>query len=473
MATIRLNTGNADWKGDANGVGFVGLYDASGNPIFKAQGDTYLPADGHMPIGGVNDGLYRPARVDRWGSLASGNFIPVHSLDVFTAVVPPTWLQTTATATITAATTTGVLLNAGASLTSGQGCNITPFNPIMKYNKAPILFRGRARLIKGNTNGQADIGLFTAQPAVATPANGFAFSYLADGTLKPVIYFSSAAVLTGANFAASIDSLRYYVWDILVDDDSIRFIVQDPTTNAIVTDQTLDIGSDASRLGQLPYLLPTFRVYNSAAVTGTATQMYVADCATGYLDIQAAKPWSHIMAQQGKGAIINPTVALAQLANWANSAAPASATLSNTAAGYTTLGGQFQFAAVAGAETDYALFGFTVPTGLKLNVTGIDIDTMNTGAAVATTATWLSWFADVDSPAITLAANSFRIPIGNQVFPIAAAIGAQATRLQAAFDAPLVTGSGRLFKVGLKMPLGTATASQVIRGTVTVKGYFD
>jgi len=49
------------------------------------------------------------------------------------------------------------------------------------------------------------------------------------------------------------------------------------------------------------------------------------------------------------------------LANYANSAAPASATLSNTAAGYTTLGGQFQFAAVAGAETDYALFAYTVP----------------------------------------------------------------------------------------------------------------
>ena len=52
--------------------------------------------------------------------------------------------------------------------------------------------------------------------------------------------------------------------------------------------------------------------------------------------------------------------------------------------------------------------------------------------------------------------------------PVVAGVGAYA-----AFDAPLVTGSGRLFKVGLKMPLGTATASQVIRGTVTVKGYFD
>lgn len=55
----------------------------------------------------------------------------------------------------------------------------------------------------------------------------------------------------------------------------------------------------------------------------------------------------------------------AQLENHTNSTAPTSATLSNTAAGYTTLGGRFQFAAVAGAATDYALFGFQVPAGSK------------------------------------------------------------------------------------------------------------
>jgi hypothetical protein len=128
---------------------------------------------------------------------------------------------------------------------------------------------------------------------------------------------------------------------------------------------------------------------------------------------------------------------------------------------------------VAGAETDYALFGFTVPTGVKLIVTGIRIDTLNTGAAVATTATWLSWFAAADAPAVTLATNTYRFPLGNQVFPIAAAIGAQAASITQSFNTPLVTHSGRFFHVGVKMPLGTATASQVIRGTVQIEGYFE
>jgi hypothetical protein len=41
-------------------------------------------------------------------------------------------------------------------------------------------------------------------------------------------------------------------------------------------------------------------------------------------------------------------------ANYANSAAPASASLANATAGYMTLGGKFQFAAVGGAATKYA-----------------------------------------------------------------------------------------------------------------------
>ena len=63
-----------------------------------------------------------------------------------------------------------------------------------------------------------------------------------------------------------------------------------------------------------------------------------------------------------------------------------SAVLSNTAAGYTTLGGQFQFAALVGAETDYALFAFQVPLAAagggnrNLVIRGVRIETFNMGA---------------------------------------------------------------------------------------------
>ena len=107
---------------------------------------------------------------------------------------------------------------------------------------------------------------------------------------------------------------------------------------------------------------------------------------------------------------------------------------------------------------------------------------MNTGAAVATTETWLQWAGAVGATAVSLAtADSAtagtraprRFMIGNQVFPIAAAIGAQATVLEKDWsNAPRVAEPGTFVHVIVKMPRGTATASQVVRGVVQIHGYW-
>jgi hypothetical protein len=179
-------------------------------------------------------------------------------------------------------------------------------------------------------------------------------------------------------------------------------------------------------------------------------------------------------AESGFGGDTVPTT-FAQAANYANSAVPANATLSNTAAGYTTLGGQFQWVAVGSAETDFALFGFTVPAPYSYVCTGIDIDTINLGAAVATTATVMQWFVSPDQTAISLAtATNRRTTLGIQTFAIGAAIGASTNSIIRDFaNAPLVTNPGRIIVIGVKMPVSTATASQLIRGVVAVKGFFS
>ena len=170
----------------------------------------------------------------------------------------------------------------------------------------------------------------------------------------------------------------------------------------------------------------------------------------------------------------------AQTANHANSTSPSSATLSNTAAGYTTLGGKFQFAAVAGAVTDYALFAYAVPSTHRLVVDSIGISTINTGAAVATSAHVLDWSISVNATAVSLATTDSgstfgprRIPLGLQTFLSGAAIGSQANDLFREFKSPLTIEPSRYFHVILQMPIATATGSQVIRGDVTVNGYFE
>lgn len=466
-----------DLEVDEFGAAFAALRDPAGNVIARKKNDAYGGTEYGLPIGGSNDGDFRPIRVDRSGGVASSKYRPAASYSLYTAALPPAWLAPSATFTVSHALATGTLLNAAATGAVSSHASLISMKPLTKMQRAPIFSRHRARLIKGSANGQADIGLSSSQaPAAAVLANGFVFLYGADGTLKPTVYQNSAVIAQGADFASLISAnpSKYYVWGVLLDDDSVTFICQDPSTGAIINEQTLQINDLDPRFGQSAYWFEHARTFvtSAAANAGLATQLYVADSQMGMLDIDEGKPWQDVMAGMGFGTVVNPTVALTQLANYANTAAPASAALSNTAAGYTTLGGQFQFAAVAGAETDYALFAFTVPTGVSLHVDSIGIHTWNSGAAVATTETLLQWFMG-DALAVTLATNSFRRTLGAQMFPIGAAIGAMATPVEKEFRTPFVVHGGRIFHIGLKMPRGTATASQIIRGVVDIGGYFE
>jgi hypothetical protein len=465
---LKVNTG---------GSGQVGIYDLAGNPLDKSKFDLSNPIDKFLPVGGVGNNIYRALKTDFLGGLASSKSMSVLNYQLFTAALPPTWTANLATMTVAHSVTSGTLLNASAIGTSATSAVISSFASIQKYQRSPIYSKTRARLIKGGNNGVAEIGGFssTQNPGIAINPNGVTFLFGIDGTLKPTVYGAGTTIAQGVDFAALINSANYYSWDIIVDYDGITFIVQDPSTGLIVNEQTLKMASGDPRVAYSPFFFSYSRVYVPTGLTnvGLATQVYISDISVSYLDIDNSKPWPHASAANGLSALINPTVALAQVANYTNNAAPISATLSNTTAGYTTLGGQFQFASIVGAETDYALFAFTVPTGLRLNVTGINIDTLNTGAAVATTANWLQWFLSADSVAATLASNTFRAALGNQVFPVGAAIGAQASQLNYVFSTPYVANSGRTFHIGFKMPFGTATPSQIIRGTVRVEGYFD
>jgi hypothetical protein len=223
-----------------------------------------------------------------------------------------------------------------------------------------------------------------------------------------------------------------------------------------------------------------FRVYNAGSAPASSPTLKL-----GQISVQQRNAnFSQALAQKlngfGRHAIQSPLTAFAQTANYANSAAPSSATLANNAAGYTTLGGQFQFAAVAGAETDYALFSFQVPATFQLVVDKIQISTFNMGAAVATTPTLLQWAVGINGTAVDLSTSdgvTTRAPrkqtLGVQSLPIGAVIGAAAQDIVwNSIDGELICEGGRYFTIILKMPVGTATASQIIRGTVGISGTF-
>lgn len=476
MGEIRLNGSGAIWEGGTNGEGYVGLVDAAGNPLTKTRNAVAAATDQFLPTAGLNDGTFRPQRVDRFGGTAIARYTTVSQLAFFTAALPPTWLAPVATHTITYSLSSGARLNAGASVAANGNAALIGMTPIFKADKNPLQYRWRARVeSKGGNNAQFEIGLGSTQaPASAALPFGFSWTYLADGALKPCLWVGGVTVASGDPIQSLIEIDRYYVWDVLVDDDAVTFVVQDPSTGLIVDEQTLSGQALDWIIGQQKYWFPFARTFvGGVAGTGAASQLFVASGWGGVLDNDTYMPFAEQQVAIGMGLVVNPTLALTQLENYANSAAPASATLSNTAVGYSNLGGQFQFVATAGAETDYALFGIAVPAGLQLIVKGVHIDTFNMGAISAGTPTQLQWFLGVDSLAATLATNTFRKALGTQTIPVGTAIGGSADRsIDSRFGSGYAVNPGRFVHIGLKMPVGTATASQIIRGVVSVDGHF-
>jgi hypothetical protein len=183
-------------------------------------------------------------------------------------------------------------------------------------------------------------------------------------------------------------------------------------------------------------------------------------------------------AAAGLNLIKDPSTGL-QSANYANSTGPTTATLSNTAAGYTTLGGLFQFSAPAGAETDYALFAYQVPTGYHLYVDSVSIETFIAGAKSSTSATVLQWALAANSSGVSLATGGanppIRFPVGVQSAPKSSDVGDTFTPGPVEFvpDIPVVVNPTYYFHVILRVPMGNATPNQILRGTVTVEGYFQ
>lgn len=378
------------------------------------------------------------------------------------------------------------VLNSGNSVTSGQGTQFSTY-AYFKLALSETLYidfsAQFAQLLQ--TNNVVEMGAFVAS-GVTAPLDGVLFRFNASGVAQGVVNIGGSE--TTVKLMADSETswvpapATSYHFLIAMHNDITQFWIDDVLVGEITTPAAF--GSPLLTMSA-PLCV---RIYNSGTVT-TAQRLEVSNISVTSGDVQPNRLWPTVMSVMGQASVNVPDgTAAGQTANYVDTAAPASATLSNTAAGYTTLGGQWQFAAVAGAETDYALFGYLNPAstaaipGKNLIIRGVRIEAVNTGAAVATTATLLQWGIGVGATGVSLATSESatagrraprRLTLGLQVFPIAAAIGVVAAPIDVNLDAPVVVEPGTYFHVILKMPLGTATASQIIRGTCFINGYFE
>ena len=440
-------------KAQAGYVGIAGFADDEGNV--------------RIPIGASSQGLLGTGSVQvdfEQGFAAS-------------AISPSVWSQFLTTMTVGIANNT-ITLNSGNSLSASAAARLVSYRQAKTPRGSDRIIAWRMMLPNLVTGAVTEIGAFAAT-GIASPTSGSFFRYGSDGTLRGVsISVTGAESTTEVIPTPSLNVAHDYV--IWIMSKSIVFQIDDVVVGSISLGNTAPspITSESS-----PFCA---RLYNASA-TSTAQQVYLHRCVGALYGGTYGYDRQFLAALGGdigyQGVVGAGT---GYLANWANSAAPASATLSNTTAGYTSLGGQFQFAAVSGSETDYALFAYQVPAqaatnqGRTLVVHGINISTFNMGTAVATTPTLLQWGIAYDGTAVSLTTPDGastkaprRVPLGCQSLPVGLAVGGNVPDLRVDFRQPLSVNAGNYLHVILKMPVATATASQIVRGVVAINATWE
>ena len=393
-------------------------------------------------------------------------------------------------ATMTTVVGSGFLtLNSGASLAAGAADSIRTYRSFPVLGNYPVTadFWFSLALVPQAQN-IIEIGLGIPNATnTSPPTDGVYMMIDASGALQLVANYNGVSTTSGAVVLPAglvWTANRVYHGELVCHSDRIELYFDTILIATVPRSGANTVGAMAqNQSGNL-----FARLYNAAATTG-AQKLNIARWAVTLGDGNFNRSWGAARTGLGDHLMSAPDgQAVAQLDNIVNSAAPVSATLSNTSAGYTTPGGNFQFVTFVGQETDTIIFGYQVPAaaagvpGKNYIVTGIEIDAWNMGAAVATTPTLFNWYVGIGSTAVSLATTDSAISraphrkfLGAQGWPIGAAIGARAdNKVSVDFSAaPLIVEPGTFLHIIMRSPVGTATASQIIRGGCGVKGYFE
>lgn len=386
------------------------------------------------------------------------------------------WNQPVSTMTITQAAGQ-ITLNAASATASGNVARLTSWQQFPMYGVVGCGAYWSFRFSQASlpTNQIVEMGLVQHTSTTAA-TSGVYFQTTTSGTFQAVRTFNSGDTTT----AVTLTSPNTVHFAKIVRGESSVLFFLDHTVVA-----TMDITSTAATVGSITdtqYFPMSFRIQNSGVasagnqlIVGPVTVFCDGDDTLGY-GHRMARMGSQLQAANGSGLATRTGV---QNPNWANSAAPSSATLSNTAGGYTTLGGQYQFAATATNETDWALFAYQNGAQQNLYVTSIYADMCITGAA-SVNATNFFWAAATSATAVSLAGTDNlgagttgprRLPLFSMGHLAAAAQGACLGSYSRTFDPPLVVEPTRFLHIILKSLNQAATASLVYRGVVGIHGH--
>jgi hypothetical protein len=334
------------------------------------------------------------------------------------------------------------------------------------------------------TNAFIEFGMGIAGAQTVAPTDGVFFRLTSAG-LQGIASSNGTETSTGV-FPLSGGTGTW----VYVNDKKYQFIVYNNATNAQFW---VDDGTGAVLLGSIPLPSAQGRMALAMGQQFFFKQRHTGGAAGGVIQ---GKLGAYNVRVGGSGASSTLSTqglrmlgsyqglsggTMGSLASYANSANPTAAAPSNTAV--TTnlpvgLGGQGAVIAAVAAATDGIWASYQVPAGTvlvqgrRLALRGVSIDAVNTGAAVATTATTIQFSLAYGHTAVSLATAEAatakaprRLALGYMTWPVAAAIGQapQGGRLFVDLgDAPIFVNPGEFVQIVGKFLVGTATASQTI-----------
>lgn len=377
-----------------------------------------------------------------------------------------------------------ITLNGGQSIAAGAYAILQTNKAFPLYGTLPFSVEINAKVLNvPEANATIEMGIGSGSTNVSpadgaffrwTPAGGFYAVLNNGGAETPSANLSLASPYSDTNgntvsIPPSANVIHLYSIEIV--EDQVVFVVDDIKIATIPTPTGEAYPVNAGRQTLF------FRVYNGGSSPALFPQLGIGQVVVKQEDLNQQKPWSETLASIGAGGYQSPVAPFAQTANHANSTAPVSGTLSNTIPTYATLGGRYQFAALAGGATDYALFGYQNTANYQLYIKGIWITCAVTGIAVVTP-TMLEWALGINSSAASLATvdgtgtwGPRRTSLGMQSFAALAPITQPAIDIVRRFEIPQVVEGGRWVHIILAIPNGAATATLVFRGIVGFDAY--
>lgn len=449
------------------GVNIIGL---DGTKNLEPDAEGRMPVVGRLVITDVDD---NPLTVTESGALrVSQDQLQFFEVVDGNALNTNVWL--TSVSGMTVVQQNGFIeLNSAAALTANAYAilqSIKWFQLLGPMPSRPII---RMKYLSGpQANGVTELG-FGLVTTNSSPTDGVFLRANQSGEWRAVLSNAgneTSALIDPTKMPAPGNDILLLI-DIV--EDLARFYIADDLVAEVPVPAGLSYPTNA---GKLPIFA---RVFNGASPPGLAVKLSIGQFLVVGQDVNGGESYDDLLLSLGKGGYQLRAGTFGPNTNLVNNTAPttiAAASLSNTAAAYSKLDGEFSLAAFApSAGNDWIVFAYQVPVGERLKIRGVSIETAVTGLAVVT-ATLLEWWMGVNASALSLAtADSPPTSwsprprfLGMQNFAASAPIGTVATRITQRFEYAPIVDSGRWVTINLRCSSGAATASVVYRGGVLV-----